>query len=124
MPPKKVKKPEHLKRFTSGPYNFENFALLNFAMERRKGLVLPRDTQYHNKVYTYVHSTNTLYRGNQAIRAPAVKCLPCQTPLKNIVNNRKQYYHSTPLNRHHHHRILPSLGRTVMTNLISLVKKI
>ena len=41
-------------------------------------IVLPRDGSYHQKVYTYDHLTNSLYRGSERIRAPAVATLPCQ----------------------------------------------
>ena len=60
---------------------YDRFALLNFAMDAKKKIVLPRDESYHDKVYTYNHATNTLYRGNKAIRAPAVSKLPCADPI-------------------------------------------
>jgi len=67
---------EHLQRFLTGAYREKkNFALFNFAMEGK--IVLPRDSDYHQKVYTYDHLTNSLYRGGECIRAPAVAELPC-----------------------------------------------
>jgi hypothetical protein len=70
---------QHLQRFVSGDYAEEHFALFNFAMDGK--IVLPKDTAHHGKVYTYDHSTNSLYRGNERIRSPAVAKLKCQTPL-------------------------------------------
>jgi hypothetical protein len=67
---------KHLDRFLSGQYPMERYVILNFAMNG-KSPVLPRLKEYHNKVYTYLHATNALYRGNKCIRAPAVKRLPC-----------------------------------------------
>ena len=76
---------EHLQRFLTGAYREKkNFALLNFAMKGK--IVLPRDSDYHQKVYTYDHLTNSLYRGGECIRAPAVAELPCPvSPIR--VNN-------------------------------------
>lgn len=79
---------DHLERFLSGDYKVERFALLNFAMESRLKIALPKDANYHDKVYTYVHSTNSLYRGNELIRAPAVAKLPCASPLVHIEKGR------------------------------------
>ena len=64
---------EHLERFTSHKkkYNFQHFALLNFAMEGKE-VVLPRDMTHHDKVYTYDHATNALYRGSEIIRPNVV----------------------------------------------------
>jgi hypothetical protein len=67
---------EHLNRFLSGQYPMERYVMLNFAMEGNSP-VLPRLEEHHSKVYTYLHATNSLYRGNKCIRAPAVKALPC-----------------------------------------------
>jgi hypothetical protein len=72
---------EHMERFTSETemkYNFKHFALLNFAMEGKK-VVLPRDKTHHDKVYTYLHATNALYRGSDIIRhnvVDVVKSIP------------------------------------------------
>ena len=45
--------------------------LLNFNMSKDK-IILPRDIGAHDKVYTYIRNTNTLYRGDKSIRSPAV----------------------------------------------------
>ena len=66
---------QHLLRFHGDKYAWSRFALLNFAMT--KEIVLPTDPAHNDKVYTYVHSTNTLYRGEKAIKAPAVRAFPC-----------------------------------------------
>lgn len=52
----------HLKRFDDGDYPWTRYALLNFAMSKER-VILPRNTFAHDKVYTFVRSTNTLYRG-------------------------------------------------------------
>jgi hypothetical protein len=57
---------EHLARFRSGKYPRKRFVLFNFAMST--DIVLPRDETAHDKVYTYVHKTNTLYRGKVPIK--------------------------------------------------------
>jgi len=72
---------EHLERFLTRSYNVDRFALLNFAMNAKEAIVLPRDDAHHDKVYTYQHSTNSLYRGKTLIRAPAVAKLPCPAPI-------------------------------------------
>jgi hypothetical protein len=61
----------HLQRFLDKKYSWKRYVLLNFAMTTDK-LVLPRDTSAHEKVYTFVRSTNTLYRGNKVIKSPAI----------------------------------------------------
>jgi hypothetical protein len=60
----------HLQRFSENKYPWKRFVLFNFAMSKDK--VLPRDVTAHEKVYTYVHSTNTLYRGDKLIKFPAI----------------------------------------------------
>ena len=62
---------EHRKRFSPYKYQWKNYVLFNFAMKGDR-VVLPRDTSVHDKVYTFVRSTNTLYRGNNLIRSPAI----------------------------------------------------
>jgi hypothetical protein len=62
---------EHLARLTSGKYNGKRFFIVNFSIERNEP-VLPRDKKYHDIVFTYVHSTNTLYRGSKVLSKPAV----------------------------------------------------
>jgi hypothetical protein len=52
----------HLQRFSKSKYPWKRFFLFNFAMSKDK--VLQRDVTAHDKVYTYVRSTNTLYRGD------------------------------------------------------------
>ncbi len=66
----------HLARFTSGKYHWQRFFIVNFSMVQ-KTPVLPSDAKYHDRVFTYVHSTNTLYRGNEVLCKPAVEALPC-----------------------------------------------
>ena len=39
----------------------------------RVEVVLPTNEMYHDIFFTYVHSENTLYRGNIAILSPAVE---------------------------------------------------
>ncbi len=52
---------------------------MNLNMKGNK-LVLPLETVYHDRIYTYMHSSNTLYRGKIPIKAPAVGALPCSHP--------------------------------------------
>jgi hypothetical protein len=61
----------HLQRFRDGKYAWKRFVLFNFAMSNDK-VVLPRDLTAHDKVYTYVRATNTLYRGNKPIKFSAI----------------------------------------------------
>jgi hypothetical protein len=58
-------------RFKSDKYDWKQYVLLNFNMSKDK-IILPRDVSAHDKVYTYIRNTNTLYRGNKSIRSPAV----------------------------------------------------
>ena len=60
----------HLNRFISGKYNWKNFVVINFAMNSTN-VVLPSDSKYRNIFFTYVHLTNTLYQGANAIKSPA-----------------------------------------------------
>ena len=60
----------HLKRFEDGDYPWQRFVLFNFAMSKDK--VLPRNTSVHDKVYTFVRSTNALYCGDKFIKSPAI----------------------------------------------------
>ena len=57
----------HLEKFTCiGKYCLPRFSIVNFAMDpmdRKTCPALPSDARYHDRVFTYVHSTNTLYRG-------------------------------------------------------------
>jgi hypothetical protein len=62
----------HLGRFLDNTYPWKRFVLLNFNMKRGGKIILPRNETFHDKVYTYVHETNTLYRGNERIKCPAV----------------------------------------------------
>ena len=77
----------HLERFTKPEnygktkYHWKRFALVNLNMKGNK-LVLPLETVYHDRIYTYMHSSNTLYRGKIPIKAPAVGALPCSHPLE------------------------------------------
>jgi hypothetical protein len=61
---------EHLARFHRDKYAWKRFALFNFALST--DVVLPRDETVHDKVYTYVHKTNTLYRGHVPIKQNVV----------------------------------------------------
>lgn len=75
---------EHIDRFVSGQYPFTAFVLLNFAMDRGAKVVLPKNVKnviYHNRVFTYKHSTNKLFRGEAEIRSPAVNKLTSPSPL-------------------------------------------
>ena len=63
---------EHVSRFTIGKYHWKNFVFVNFAMES-PFVVLPTNKKYHDIFFTYVHSSNTLYRGAKAIISPATK---------------------------------------------------
>jgi hypothetical protein len=63
---------EHVSRFTIGKYHRKNFVFVNFAMES-PFVVLPTNKKYHDIFFTYVHSSNTLYRGAKAIISPATK---------------------------------------------------
>ena len=67
----------------SGRYPFERYVIFNFAM-KGSAPVLPRSEEHHDKVYTYLHDTNSLYRGNKCIKAPAVKRLSCESPWEGI----------------------------------------
>ena len=67
----------HLERFTSGKYHWKRYFIVNMAMDRRTTLVLPSDARYHDRVFTFVYSTNSLYRGRELICKPAVISLPC-----------------------------------------------
>lgn len=70
----------HLNRFLSGEYAVSRFVIFNFNL-KNEVLVLPKNTKFENHVYTYMHTTNTLFRGRRAIRAPAVGKLECRLPL-------------------------------------------
>ena len=75
----------HLNRFTSGKYHWNKFVLLNFAMTT--DLVLPRDEASHEKVYTYVRSTNILYRGNKVLKTNAMPKLSGGSKPMGLINN-------------------------------------
>lgn len=49
----------------------ERFVLLNFVMTKKE-IQLPFDKAHHDKVYTFIRATNTLYRGNKMIKRPAI----------------------------------------------------
>ena len=66
----------HLERFTSGKYHWTRYFIVNIAMDDRKTLVLPSDARYHDRVFTFFHSTNSLYRGSVLISKTAVLSLP------------------------------------------------
>jgi hypothetical protein len=82
----------HLERFTSNKkkFDFEHFALLNFAMEGKK-VVLPRDKTHHDKVYTYLHATNALYRGSEIIRPNVVDMTVKSMPYTPTTGQRRNY---------------------------------
>jgi hypothetical protein len=73
---------EYLNKFLSGKYPLKRFVLLNFGMKGFQGgvPVLPKNTDYHQIVYSYDHLKNCLYRGRDVIKAPAVASLPCLMP--------------------------------------------
>lgn len=62
----------HQERFHDGKYDWKRYVLFNFAMTTKDTVILPRDKSAHDKVYTYVRSTNTLYRGDKPIKSPAI----------------------------------------------------
>ena len=66
----------HLERFTSGKYHWKRFFIFNFAMIG-SAPILPDDETYHDRIFTYVHSSNILYRGKKVLCTPAVSDLPC-----------------------------------------------
>lgn len=61
----------HQERLRNDKYDWKRYVLFNFAMTQ-DAVVLPRDTSAHDKVYTYVRSTNTLYRGAKLLKSPAI----------------------------------------------------
>jgi len=64
----------HLERFRSGKYPCSNYVLFNFVMSGDK-ILLPRDTSAQDKVYTFVRSTNNLYRGKNLIEESVIPSL-------------------------------------------------
>jgi energy-coupling factor transporter ATP-binding protein EcfA2 len=62
----------HVERFRDGKCGWKRYVLFNFAMTKEDKVVLPKDASAHDKVYTYVHSTNTLYRGAKLIKSSAI----------------------------------------------------
>jgi hypothetical protein len=71
----------HINRFHEKKYNYQNWALFNFSMGKGK-VVLPKDEKLHDKVYTYVHASNALYRGTIVIKQPAVESRPAPHMVK------------------------------------------
>lgn len=61
----------HLERFRVDKYPWKGYVLFNFAMNNDK-IILPRDESAHDKVYTFVRSTNSLFRGRKLIKCPAI----------------------------------------------------
>jgi hypothetical protein len=61
---------ERLARLRNVKYPPKRFVLFNFATTT--DIVLPRDETAHDKVYTYLHKTNTLYRGKVPIKQNVV----------------------------------------------------
>jgi hypothetical protein len=59
-----------VQRFRKDKYDWKRYVVLNFAMT--SDIVQPRDKSAHDKVYTYVRSTNTLYRGAKPIKSSAI----------------------------------------------------
>ena len=74
---------EHLNRFLTGKYPWKRFIIFNFAMAVSSRIALPTNEDYLHIVFTYVHSENTLYCGNIAIRSPAVSDLPSPAEINN-----------------------------------------
>lgn len=62
---------KHLKRFHPDKYAWKRYVLFNLT---KKGVspVLPSDISAHDKMYTFVRSTNTLYRGEALIKKSAI----------------------------------------------------
>jgi hypothetical protein len=65
---------EHASRFRETEYHYNNWVLFNLAMKSAK-IVLPSDSTVHDRVLTYVHQENALYRGKTKIKQPAVLAL-------------------------------------------------
>jgi len=81
---------EHLGRFLNKEYyHWNRFLIVNLAMKGDK-LILPQNSAYHKNVFTYVHETNTLYRGSTAIVRPAVHSLECSGTLSALVEMDKK----------------------------------
>ena len=64
----------HVKRCDDGDYRWKRYVLFNFAMSKDE-VILPRKTSAHDKVYTFVRSSNTLYRGLKPIKTPVSTAL-------------------------------------------------
>lgn len=62
---------EHFGRFLDGKYSWKRFLLFNFALSEGD-FVLPREESGHEQCYTFLRSTNTLYRGKNIIKTSAV----------------------------------------------------
>jgi hypothetical protein len=65
-----------------GPYSqWENYAIVNFVVSDKRKVVMPSNTKYNDdvytdKLYTFIKSTNTLYRGKNVISTNVVALLP------------------------------------------------
>jgi hypothetical protein len=65
-----------------GPYSqWDNYAIVNFVVSDKQELVMPSNKRYNDdvytdKLYTFIKSTNTLYRGKKVISVNVVASLP------------------------------------------------
>jgi hypothetical protein len=68
---------DHFSRYKSGKYHWKKFFIVNFDMIGDTP-ALPDDETLHDKIFTYVHSTNTLFLVKEVFIMPAVAELPCR----------------------------------------------
>ena len=71
----------HLERFTPGKYPWKRFFIVNFSLIQKEP-VLPSNSRYHDRVFTFVYSTNTLYRGAN------VRSSEFRVPSSNVKGNK------------------------------------
>jgi hypothetical protein len=107
----------HLKRFRGDKYHCKRYVLFNFAMTKDK-VVLPKDETAHDKVYTYVRSTNTLYRGAKPIKSSAI---PNLSGGSRPFNDSQTRSFSTML-RGYRPRDVRSLKLSVLKHLMVLIR--
>ena len=108
-----------LDKFLKRQYHVDLFAVLNFSMDGRKQIILPKKKVYHDRVYTYQHSTNRLYRGDKL-------------PKQHAVFKLRSHHYGTVAERMSGHsavivsRLLtvPVSRSEVMSGLMVLVKKL
>eukprot|EP01033_Poteriospumella_lacustris_P006163 gene6163-4424_t len=64
----------HAERLVDRAYPWSRYVLFNFALDKNE-VVLPRDEALWERIYTFVHKSNALYRGNVLIKANVVQKL-------------------------------------------------